>query len=107
MEKLKHDVLLELSCHALDWINSVYPLSSILISKSLKKPLKDVRKVLQELKADGYVYSCKVCYIGEERNCILNGWKITNKAISTDEYEIAKKKEEQYLEEIKKQIERK
>lgn len=98
--ELRHEVLLQLCCHALDWVNSAYPLSSNCISNSLNEPLKDVRRVLQILKTEGYIESCKVCYVGEERNCLMNGWKITNNAMSTEEYKIACQKEEEYLEEI-------
>lgn len=100
LEKLKRNVLLELCCHALDWMYSVYPLSSNCISNSINEPLKDVRRVLQILKTEGYIESCKVCYVGEERNCLMNGWRITNNAVSTEEYKIACQKEEEYLEKM-------
>lgn len=95
---IEHIVLLDLCRHNLDWINCQYPISSTLISDHYNIPLVEVRKALKNLKNQGMVESFKRCYVGEDSNCILNGWRITDKALVTKEYEQAKKEEERFIE---------
>ena len=100
MSNVRSIVLLELCRHSLDWVNSVYPISSITISNCTNIPRKDICKALKELKNMGLVHSFKRCYMGEDNNCILNGWGITDAAINTPEYEIAKQEEEKYIQSL-------
>ena len=55
--------------------------------------LYKTRKELKRLKDLGYVVSDRYCYIGEDRNTLLSGYTITDKAKETEEYKKAYEEE--------------
>ena len=51
------------------------------------------RKELKKLKEQGLVVSERYCEVGEDGNCLINGYTITEKAKETEEYKKARAEE--------------
>lgn len=72
---------------------------STYLSQTLGKSLYQTRKELKRLKEQGLVVSDRYCQVGEDRNYLMCGYTITDKAKSTHEYKTAWEEERQVCKE--------
>ena len=84
-----NDVLYCLCFHCVSIMDGWFPFPSTILSKQCGLSLYKTRKILKELKAQGLVDSLHYCYVGEDRNVLVNGYTITPKAKETEEYRAA------------------
>ena len=101
-EGLKQEVLMVLIRVSVDIMPGAEIIPSTYIARLLKKPIRDVRKVLKELEKEGFI---KYGYEGgwneySERPFCVWGYCITKKAMELPEYEEAKRQEEELIREI-------
>lgn len=76
-----------------------YPIPSTLLSRLCNTSLYKTRKEINKLKEQGLIVSDRYCEIGEDRNYLINGYTITEKAKETEEYKIAYENEQQIFKE--------
>lgn len=62
---------------------------STCLSQTLGKSLYQTRKELKRLKEQGLIESIRYCEVGEDRNYLMCGYRITDKAKGTEEYKKA------------------
>jgi DNA-binding PadR family transcriptional regulator len=55
----------------------------------MDKTLYQIRKELKRLKEQGLIESVRYCEVGEDRNYLVSGYQITDKAKDTPEYKKA------------------
>ena len=96
---MMNDVLFCLCRHCVSIIGGWYPFPSTCISQICKLSLYKTRKELKKLKEQGYVVSDRYCEIGEDRNYLISGYTITDKAKETEEYKKAYEEERQAVKE--------
>ena len=80
-------VLYHLCCHYGDL--GPVPCPSTVLSKKSGLTLYKTRKILKQLKDQGLVTSGHFCIVSEERNIIINGYTITEKAMCHSEEFVA------------------
>lgn len=95
-----NDVLYHLCRHCVCIMDSWIPFPSTVLSKVCEMSLYQTRKELKKLKEQGLVVADRYCEIGEDRNYLINGYTITEKAKSTEEYKKAYNEERQICKEI-------
>lgn len=86
-------ILYKLCRHCVDVMGGYYPMPSTLLSKDTGLSLYKTRKELKALKNLGLVISDRYCVVGEDKNYLLNGYTITEKAKDTEEYKTAYEEE--------------
>jgi len=79
---------------------SWFPLPSTVLAKSCEMSLYKTRKALKQLKEQGFVISDRYCEVGEDRNILISGYTITDKAKDTEEYRKAWNEERATIKEI-------
>ena len=84
-----NDILYCLCRHCVSIMQGWIPLPSTIISKDLGKSLYRTRKELKRLKEQELVQSVRYCEVGEDRNYLMCGYQITDKAKETQEYKKA------------------
>ena len=94
-----NDVLYHLCRHCVCIMNGWIPLPSTVLSEICKLSLYQTRKELKKLKEQGLVVADRYCHIGEDSNQLINGYTITKKAKSTEEYKKAYDEERQLCKE--------
>lgn len=73
---------------------------STCLSQTLGKTLYQTRKKLKLLKEQGLIKSTRYCEVGEDRNYLMCGYQITDKAKSTPEYKKAWEEERRICKEV-------
>ena len=91
---MMNEILYHLCRHCVSIIGGWYPFPSTCLSEVCGKSLYQTRKELKKLKEEGYVVSDRYCEIGEDRNYLVSGYTITDKAKETEEYKQAFEEEE-------------
>lgn len=76
------------------------PFPSTCLSKICEMSLYKTRKELKRLKEQGYVVSDRYCEVGEDRNILVSGYIITDKAKYTEEYRKAHEEESAICKEV-------
>lgn len=94
MTDLERKILTILCKHSFDWLSGHIPYPSTDLSKELNESLYKVRKALKILKGLGYVESFSYCHMTEDRNYLMNGYRITKNAVNTQEYIKVKSEQE-------------
>ena len=94
-----NEVLYALCRHCVCIMQGWIPMPSTLLSQILGKTLYQTRKELKRLKQQGLIESVRHCQVGEDRNYLMCGYQITDKAKSTPEYEKAWNEERQLCKE--------
>ena len=94
-----NDVLYHLCRHCVCIMHGWIPCPSTRLSEICKLSLYKTRKELKKLKEQGLVVADRYCHIGEDSNHLLNGYTITEKAKSTEEYIKAYNEERQLCKE--------
>lgn len=84
-----NEVLYALCRHCVSIVQGWVPMPSTCLSQILGKSLYQTRKELKRLKEQGLVVSVRYCEVGEDRNYLMCGYSITDKAKSTREYKTA------------------
>lgn len=84
-----NEVLYALCRHCVGITQGWIPMPSTCLSQTLGKSLYQTRKELKRLKEQGLVVSDRYCQVGEDRNYLMCGYTITDKAKSTQEYKTA------------------
>ncbi len=84
-----NDVLYHLCRHCVSIMDGWYPFPSTCLSQVCEKSLYQTRKELKKLKERGYVVADRYCEVGEDRNYLISGYTITDKAKTTEEYKTA------------------
>lgn len=97
---MMNDVLYHLCEHCVSIMQGWIPLPSTALSKATNKSLYQTRKELKRLKEQGYVTSARYCEVGEDRNYLMSGYQITDKAKETPEYKKAWEEERQICKEV-------
>lgn len=100
--ELKQEVLTILIRVAVDIMPGAEIIPSSHIARLLKKPIRDIRKVLKELEKEGFI---RYGYEGgwneyRERPFCIWGYYITKKATELPEYKEAEKEENRLIQEI-------
>ena len=89
-----NEILYHLCRHCVSIMGGWYPFPSTSLSEVCGKSLYQTRKELKKLKEQGYIVSDRDCEIGEDRNYLVSGYAITDKAKETEEYKQAFEEEE-------------
>lgn len=97
---MMNEILYHLCRHCVSIMGGWYPFPSTCLSEVCGKSLYQTRKELKKLKEQGYVVSDRYCEIGEDRNYLISGYTITDKAKETEEYKQAFEEEEKYAENV-------
>ena len=84
-----NEVLYRLCRHCVSVIDGWVPYPSTILSKVCGMSLYKTRKELKKLKELGYVKADRWCDAGEDRNYLVSGYTITEKAKETEEYKKA------------------
>lgn len=84
-----NNVLFHLCRHCVNIMDGWYPFPSTYLSKICGLSLCKTRKELKALKEAGLVVSDRYCLVGEDRNILVSGYTITEKAKETEEYKKA------------------
>ena len=84
-----NDVLYALCCHCVSIMQGWIPMPSTCLSQTLGMSLYKTRKELKRLKEQGLIDSVRYCKVGEDRNYLMCGYQITDKAKGTQEYKKA------------------
>lgn len=84
-----NEVLYRLCRHNVSIMDGWIPFPSTILSKLCNMSLYKTRKELKRLKDLGYVKADRWCDVGEDRNYLVNGYTITEKAKETEEYKKA------------------
>ena len=94
-----NDVLYHLCRHCVSIVQGWIPLPSTVLSQDINKSLYQTRKELKKLKEQGLILSVRYCEVGEDRNYLMAGYQITDKAKETPEYKKAWEEERQICKE--------
>ena len=89
-----NEILYHLCRHCVSIMGGWYPFPSTCLSEVCGKSLYQTRKELKKLKEQGYIVSDQYCEIDEDRNYLVSGYTITDKAKETEEYKQAFEEEE-------------
>ena len=84
-----NNALYHLCRHSVSIMDCWIPFPSTVLCKILGESLYQTRKKLKFLKEQGLVESVRYCQVTEDGNYLISGYKITEKAKSTPEYEMA------------------
>ena len=84
-----NEILYRLCRHNVNIMDGYIPFPSTCLSRLCNTSLYKTRKELKKLKEQGLVVSDRYCEIGEDRNILVNGYTITEKAKETEEYKKA------------------
>ena len=75
------------------------PYPSTCLSNVCEMSLYQTRKELKKLKEQGFIVADRYCEIGEDRNYLISGYTITDKAKETQEYKMAFEEERKICQE--------
>ena len=89
-----NEILYHLCGHCVSIMDGWYPFPSICLSEVCGKSLYQTRKEMKKLREQGYIVSDRYCEVGEDRNYLVSGYTITDKAKETEEYKQAFEEEE-------------
>lgn len=89
-----NEILYHLCRHCVSIMGGWYPFPSTCLSEVCGKSLYQTRKELKKLKEQGYIVPDRYCEIGEDRNYLVSGYTIADKAKETEEYKRAFEEEE-------------
>lgn len=96
-----NQILLKLCQHSVSVAHgSWYPYPSTCLAKECDMSLYKTRKELKMLKEQGLVASEQYCEVGEDRNILISGYTITDKAKDTEEYRTAWESERALYKEV-------
>ena len=95
-----NDVLYRLCRHNVNIMDGWIPYPSTILSEVCELSLYKTRKALKKLKEQGLVISERYCEVGEDRNCLISGYTITEKAKETEEYKKALAEERKLCQEV-------
>lgn len=95
-----NETLYALCQHCVSITQGWIPIPSTCLSQTLGKSLYQTRKELKQLKEQGLVVSERYCQVGEDRNYLVSGYQITDKAKSTQEYKIAWEEERRICKDV-------
>lgn len=90
-----NEVLYHICSHCVSIMQGWIPIPSTCLSQIMGKSLYQTRKELKLLKEQGLIESVRYCEVGEDRNYLMSGYQITDKAKKTPEYKKAWEEERQ------------
>ena len=92
-------VLYHLCRHCVGIMDGWCPYPSTCLSNVCEMSLYQTRKELKKLKEQGFIVADRYCEIGEDRNYLISGYTITDKAKETQEYKMAFEEERKICQE--------
>lgn len=92
-------VLYHLCRHCVGIMDGWIPYPSTCLARVCEMSLYQTRKELKKLKEQGLVVADRYCEIGEDRNYLISGYTITEKAKETEEYKMAFEEERKICQE--------
>lgn len=95
-----NQMLYQLCRHNVSTIGAWLPFPSTHLANVCDMTLYKARKELKRLKEQGLVVSDRYCEVGEDRNILISGYTITDKAKDTEEYRTAWDEERALCKEI-------
>lgn len=94
-----NEVLLHLCRNNVSIMNCGIPIPSTILSEVCELSLYKTRKELNRLRDLGLVKTECYCHVGEDANCLVRGWVVTEEGKKTEEYKKAWEEERKAVKE--------